>query len=197
VAERAVGAVLEEIRALVDERGGHGLPVSPEIPAKAVVCLLRALADPEVPVWAFLALAAALRAARNETAVAWSRAVIGRLESRPGAGEMDGAVMAVLTEIEAAGPAWAALRLEVVAERVGVPVPDLTRRLAGGLGVSYRQVRQALVLRRAVRRLVDTDEQVAPIAYRLDYDHPSHFDRQFAGFFGLAPKELRRQIRPS
>jgi AraC-like DNA-binding protein len=73
-------------------------------------------------------------------------------------------------------------------------VDILSRVPRDAFGLSIRQLRRAVIMRRAVQMLAASDEQVAQIAYAVGYEHPSAFNHSFASFFGVSPNSCRQLI---
>lgn len=71
----------------------------------------------------------------------------------------------------------------------------LDARIRRHLGWKLRRLRLASIMRMAAIELAFTNEQVAQIAYRLNYDHHSVFDREFREVFGVSPRAFRQRVR--
>lgn len=100
----------------------------------------------------------------------------------------------VIARLEATH-AHARVREADLARELGIDAAHLGRLLRAETGLTFRQWRWALRLRGAVVPLVDSDEQIAQIAYRLGYDSPAQFDREFRRIFGVTPTGFRRVVR--
>jgi len=50
-------------------------------------------------------------------------------------------------------------------------------------------------MRAALRKVLETTEQISQIAYDAGYQHPSQFDSHFEMMFGASPTELRQLFR--
>jgi AraC-like DNA-binding protein len=50
-------------------------------------------------------------------------------------------------------------------------------------------------IRRAKKRLIETDDSIAKIAERYSFDSPSHFTRTFKKVVGISPLEYRNTQR--
>jgi AraC-like DNA-binding protein len=81
---------------------------------------------------------------------------------------------------------------ERLATEVGLSPSHLGRLLRSETGCSFRRWRQAVVMLAGIRRLCESDEQIAQIAYGLGYEHPTQFSREFRDTFGTSPREFRR-----
>jgi len=81
-----------------------------------------------------------------------------------------------------------------LAREVGLSPSHLGRLLRWETGRSFREWRQAVVILAGIRRLCESDEQIAQIAYGLGYEHPTQFGREFREMFGTSPRELRRML---
>lgn len=65
---------------------------------------------------------------------------------------------------------------------------DLIRKETG---TSPKDFISLFMIEEAKRRLVETDDDISEIAYRLGFEYPAHFTRMFKRLAGLSPKEYR------
>jgi AraC-like DNA-binding protein len=70
----------------------------------------------------------------------------------------------------------------------------LKRRLQDE-GLTFRDVKEGVILELAKRALSETDIPVGDIADRLGYSEPSSFHRAFRRLSGTTPSDFRRQHR--
>jgi AraC-like DNA-binding protein len=62
-------------------------------------------------------------------------------------------------------------------------------------GTTPSQYRAAEIIRRASRRLLETDDRLYQIAADLGFHDAFHFSRRFKQAMGLSPRDFRRQVR--
>ena len=65
---------------------------------------------------------------------------------------------------------------------------DLIRKETGS---NPKEFISLFMIEEAKRRLVETDDDISEIAYRLGFDYPAHFTRMFKRLVGVTPKEYR------
>jgi AraC-like DNA-binding protein len=65
-------------------------------------------------------------------------------------------------------------------------------QLTGTTPARYRTVE---IIRRACRRLLETDDPLHQIAFDLGFHDAFHFSRRFKEVVGLSPRDFRRQVR--
>ncbi|GAA5183480.1 AraC family transcriptional regulator [Niveibacterium umoris] len=105
--------------------------------------------------------------------------------------------------LQAAGKLARWIEAQIDAPHSEEPIETLVTRLgystAHGLamftrvyGMSPRQYRSRLKLRRALELLRDPMRPIAEIGEVLGYDDPAHFSRQFKRWSGLSPLQYRR-----
>lgn len=78
------------------------------------------------------------------------------------------------------------------ARRLGLSARSLQRHLTG-MGTSYSEIVAEVRLDMAGRLLVDSDQSISSIAYRLGYAGPSSFSRTFMRLMKVQPIVYRRQ----
>lgn len=83
-----------------------------------------------------------------------------------------------------------------IADALHVDHEEVADLIQARLGCTFRECRRALRLRRSLAVVAFGDEQYAQIAYRLGYEHPAQFTRDFGGTFGLSPSEFRALVAP-
>jgi DNA-binding response OmpR family regulator len=161
--------------------------------------LARTLANPEVTLAEFRVVAEVLRLiSRREQS--WTALTLQhlaeRLEgvTRDDWSNVDRIVRHLVVRLIAAGKACVHLREDVSAGELGMDPQDLSNLLVREIGLSFRQLRRVIVMRRGVQMLASSDEQVAQIAYAVGYEHPSAFDHSFKSLLGLSPGDYRRLI---
>lgn len=79
-----------------------------------------------------------------------------------------------------------------IAKDVGLTRTHFARVVKKDTGLTYGELRQAILMRAGARSVLTTSEQVSQIAYALGFRHPSAFNRVFRMTFGLSPGELRQ-----
>jgi two-component system response regulator QseB len=68
-------------------------------------------------------------------------------------------------------------------------------RILARTGLGYRDWKRLLAMAIALQMLIDSDESVSQIAYRLGFDHHSRFDVEFHQTFGMSPRRFRDLAR--
>ena len=201
----AVATLLERLDGLApsaptarEERSGELSESSPDRKRRDLLAvLLRAVADPTLPVPCFAACAKALRGAvgsepshsAQATAESTAALVFGAL----GAPVSDPRVTTSINRLRCAIAARTRLTEHEIARDLGVHPSHVGRILKTETGLSFRNWRAGFAMQVVVRHLIETTEQVAQIAYhRLGYEHASQLDREFHETFGVSPREFRR-----
>jgi CheY-like chemotaxis protein/AraC-like DNA-binding protein len=82
-----------------------------------------------------------------------------------------------------------------IAGAIGLKPIDARRALRHGTRASFPECRRALRLRPAVSEVAFLDDQFAQIAYRIGYEYPGQFDRDFRLAFGMTPSEFRHVVQ--
>lgn len=82
-----------------------------------------------------------------------------------------------------------------IAKGLGLERPDLRETLTGATGAGFCESRRAIRVRPSLASVAFGREQFAQIAYRIGYEHPPQFDRDFRLALGVTPSELRQVIR--
>lgn len=85
--------------------------------------------------------------------------------------------------------------LDSIARELGISYPTLRRLFRQHAGMSLKQYRTEVRIRRACELLRNSDKSVKAIAGYLGYSSAFHFSAQFRQSTGLAPSEWRRQNR--
>lgn len=103
----------------------------------------------------------------------------------------------VVDQLEDAGDNWQAVS-ELAASRTAGLLPAPFRELLSReFRLSWPRTRWSLTMRRVILELAAHDEQVAQIAYRVGFAHPSALNDTFAGFLGTSPTAYRRLMERS
>jgi AraC-like DNA-binding protein len=68
----------------------------------------------------------------------------------------------------------------------------LWQAISDEFGLTFVQCRRAVLMRRAAIELIDINQHVRQIAFRLGYSDAANFDHEFRRFFGLTPTAFRR-----
>ncbi|MFD1695119.1 helix-turn-helix transcriptional regulator [Roseibium aestuarii] len=84
------------------------------------------------------------------------------------------------------------LTIDTVASSLGLS-PRTLQRLLGQAGTSFREVLEDVRRTTAESYLLDTRRPIKEIAYLLGFSNLSTFSRAVKNWFGVAPRELRRQ----
>lgn len=168
-----------------------------------LAALVRAFTRPELRVQALPACAAALReAVEASDELALPRCAERLADDVALACTADGAsvpssVATALARLEVAIHAGEhPIHESKMARDLALHPTHLGRLLKLHLGLGFRQIRRLFRARRALLLVVDSDEQLAQIAYAVGYPHPSQLDRDFRTLFGARPGALRRRVRP-
>ncbi len=191
--QRAIEQLIERLTS------ESGLVASAEAKHDACCTLARLLCDRGIAFMSFVRGAATLRAilepamVRDRLVELLRQQAFGWSSGRP---DIPGhaALDRLLVHTDAVGCRWDTIEKQNLARRLDVDLSSL-EKLFGGLGLSWCQFQRAVVVRPALPLLVHSGEYVSQIAYRLGYDHPSAFDRDFHLFLGVAPTMYRRLAR--
>lgn len=162
-----------------------------------IAILFVALENAALGIAGFLACAEALKYTLAHVGAGAPASLVTRVReliayARAPADLEDFRVRAVLTKLgEAVSGGIRPTEYELAAE-LGVDPAHLGRLIRADTGFAFRQWRSAFAIRLAVQELADPDIQIAQIAFRLGYEHPSQLDREFRRTFGISPREYRR-----
>jgi FixJ family two-component response regulator len=160
--------------------------------------LIRALLNPDLSSWHFLACAKAFRqvvmAAPTvplKELAAGARDVLVDVECRMRQ-SVDPLLRMAMELLEA--PAVGSWRRseEEVAKTIRLNASRLGVLLQRGTGSDFRAWRRTPAMRLAVGEIGDTDEHIDQIAYRAGYEYPSQLSREFEEALGLSPRQFRR-----
>ncbi len=77
-----------------------------------------------------------------------------------------------------------------VARHLAVSKSTLKRRLSAR-GLSFRKIRDDVLLQIATKALTETNTEIGPIAWKLGYSELSSFDRAFKRLTGMSPTAFR------
>jgi AraC-like DNA-binding protein len=84
--------------------------------------------------------------------------------------------------------------LQDVAASMHISYTLFRKRFLELTGTTPSQYRTAEIIRRACRRLLETDDSLSTIAADLGFHDAFHFSRRFKQVLGLSPSSFRRQI---
>lgn len=173
----AVGISLSEIP------GPPALAVSPSSRRARIFALSRKLADPSGTTLEFVTTAGMLR--RMLKGWRGTDRPLGPIDVLPRDVRM------VIQYLELKVRSRCVLLEADLESKLAMHSGDSGRLLTLHTGAGYREWRRALRLRPAVHPLAFSDEHIRQIAYRIGYEHPSQFDRDFYQAFGLTPTDYR------
>lgn len=83
--------------------------------------------------------------------------------------------------------------LKELCEVLGYDVYWLSRMIKKITGKNYKELLQIKRLNRAAHRLLTTQASVAEISFEVGYDNTSYFHRIFREYYGVSPKEYRKE----
>lgn len=84
-------------------------------------------------------------------------------------------------------------RIEELAEIANISVPSLHRHFKEVTAMSPIQFQKQLRLQEARRLLLAESADAADVAFRVGYESPSQFGREYSRMFGLPPiKDIKR-----
>jgi AraC-like DNA-binding protein len=86
-------------------------------------------------------------------------------------------------------------RIEELAEIANMSVSSLHRHFKEVTAMSPIQFQKQLRLQEARRMLLSESTDAADVAYRVGYESPSHFSREYSRMFGLPPIEDIKRLR--
>ena len=197
-APSALAGILQQLSTetapLVDNR-----PVRDDARLLLRTHLARAAADPSLTMHEFVAASEALRLLSSEEEP-WSRRLLDRIQARlhlaaRAEGNPIGETGRQLVDwLDGAGRAHLHSSTEAGACAFGMDPDAFSELLRRELGLTFRELRGLILMRRAVGMLATSNEQVAQIAYALGYEDPSPFNRRFEAEFGMSPGSYRRLI---
>lgn len=87
------------------------------------------------------------------------------------------------------------LRVEELAKMANMSVPTFHRSFKAATAMSPVQFQKQLRLQAARRLLMSEPADVAGVAFRVGYESPSQFSREYSRLFGLPPKEDIKAMR--
>lgn len=87
-----------------------------------------------------------------------------------------------------------AIRVEELAQKARVSVPTLHRQFKEVTAMSPLQFQKKLRLQEARLLLLKGTEEAADVAFRVGYESPSQFSREYARMFGYPPKEDSKRL---
>jgi AraC-like DNA-binding protein len=86
-------------------------------------------------------------------------------------------------------------KIEELAEIANMSVPTLHRHFKEVTAMSPIQFQKQLRLQEARRLLLSESTDAADVAFRVGYESPSQFSREYSRMFGLPPKEDIKRLR--
>jgi signal transduction histidine kinase/DNA-binding response OmpR family regulator len=104
---------------------------------------------------------------------------------------VDQKFLADLTAIVEANLTNSALSVEDVAQRLGISRVQLYRKVKAILGTGVTDFIQGIRLTKARQQLLDTDLNIAEVAYALGFASPSYFSASFKARYQISPSEFR------
>lgn len=90
-----------------------------------------------------------------------------------------------------------AIRVEELAEIANMGVSSLHRHFKEVTAMSPIQFQKQLRLQEAKRLLLSEATDAADVAFRVGYESPSQFSREYSRLFGLPPKEDIKRLKES
>lgn len=87
------------------------------------------------------------------------------------------------------------LRIDELAEIANMSVPSLHRHFKEVTAMSPIQFQKQLRLQKARQLLLSESTDAADVAYRVGYESPSQFSREYSRMFGFPPKEDIKRMR--
>ena len=89
------------------------------------------------------------------------------------------------------------LKIEVLADIANMSVSSLHRHFKEVTAMSPIQFQKQLRLQEARSLLLSESADAADVAFRVGYESPSQFSREYTRMFGLPPKEDIKRLRAS
>jgi len=165
-----------------------------------LAALLSALVDPALPLAGIRGCAQALymtlsaSAVRREELAASAHDLVRQATCRPLSARHPTARSALAILLKK--PRW--WEEQELAKEVGASRSHFARLVRQDTGLEFWMLRRLVVMKRGIRDVLTTNEQIAQIAYRLGMQ-PGQFAEVFGETFGCCPRELRRlwsRLRP-
>jgi AraC-like DNA-binding protein len=85
--------------------------------------------------------------------------------------------------------------LEIIQERLGTSVPNLSQAVNQGMGVSFSRMINAHRVGEAKRLLSESDMTITSVAFEAGFGSLSSFTSIFKAECGLSPSEFRQKAR--
>ena len=98
----------------------------------------------------------------------------------------------LVSRIEIAGKSWSKISEKGIAAELQIDPIWLRNIVTEEYGVTFVRCRRAIVMRRAAFELLNGNEHVRQIAFRLGYTDAGNIDHDFRAFFGVTPTAFRR-----
>jgi len=154
------------------------------------------LLDLDVDAYLFIALAAAFRTmATSLHPMGVTAALSGGIKALTGLRvPRQRLTHKVISEVIGALSAGQRLNQADAAARLGIDSSHLGRVLKDDSGLRFDEWRTAIIMRNAARLLMLGDTMVSQIGYKLGFQHPSQFVREFQDVFGVSPRQVRIQL---
>jgi AraC-like DNA-binding protein len=89
----------------------------------------------------------------------------------------------------------APLRIQDLAERANMSVSSFHRHFKEVTAMSPIQFQKQLRLQEARRLLLAESSDAGEVAFRVGYESPSQFSREYSRMFGFPPREDMKRIR--
>ena len=196
----AAAHLLEQIQRLTG--GDLGWSGQQDSRHAVAAVLLRALANPALPMAAFLACARGVRetaTSASESSIAFSADIEALvIEGLAKATVSNAQVARAITMLRSAAKRHQRMRLEEIAAALPARIDParLGALVEQATGFYFTEWRTALLIRPSVRPLLNTTDDVKQIVRTLlAFKDLSHFCHEFHRFFGLSPTEFRRRWR--
>lgn len=87
------------------------------------------------------------------------------------------------------------IKIEELAETANMSVSTFHRHFKEVTAMSPIQFQKQLRLQEARRRLLSESADAADVAFRVGYESPSQFSREYSRMFGLPPIEDIKRLR--
>ncbi len=82
------------------------------------------------------------------------------------------------------------IKITDISDLIGIGERTLRRRLENS-GTSYRKILQQNLLEISQQKLLNSNDSIAEISFKLGYEYPEHFSRAFKLWTGTSPSKFR------